>query len=180
MRTPTTSSEMPLPWADRTSARLRPNVQDPAAGRAASRAATRPAPIAATSVSMWPASASRASDPATRPATTSPAMNATSRPSAMVRERRSADRSCRCMSGGLLGQLRAQLEHGLRVHLADAALGDAEHLPDLSERQPLVVVESDDDLLAFRKRVDRSRQEVLRLLRLERRHRVLGFGVFEG
>ena len=58
-----TSSVMPLPAADRISARFQPNVHAPAAGRAASRIAHRAAPIAPTSVSMCPASDSSASDP---------------------------------------------------------------------------------------------------------------------
>jgi hypothetical protein len=66
------------------------------------------------------------------------------------------------------------------VHLADAALGDAEHLADLGEGEALVVVERDDDLLALGQRVDRLGEQVLRLLGLERLDRVLGLGVLEG
>src|SRR5579884_2322849 len=53
-------------------------------------------------------------------------------------------------------ELGAQLQDGLRVHLADPALGDAEHLPDLGQREAFVVVEGDDDLLPLRQRVDRA------------------------
>src|SRR3954447_21628343 len=67
-------------------------------------------------------------------------------------------------AGGHLGDLAAQLEHGLRVHLADARLGDAEHLTDLGQREALVVVEGDDDLLALGQLVDRPGEQVLRLL----------------
>ena len=74
----TTSSVMPLPAADRISARFQPNVQAPAAGRAASRIAHSEPPIAPTSDSMCPASESSASDPETTAAITSPSMNAAS------------------------------------------------------------------------------------------------------
>jgi hypothetical protein len=49
------------------------------------------------------------------------------------------------------------------VHLADPRLGDAEHLADLGQGQPLVVVQGDDDLLALAEPVDRARP-VRRLL----------------
>src|SRR5262249_45935373 len=92
--------------------------------------------------------------------------------------------SCCCPSTSAssvlgLGQLAAQLEHGLGVHLADAALGHPEDLTDLGEREAFVVVERHDDLLPLGQRVDRTRKQVLRLLGLEDRNRVLGLGVFE-
>src|SRR5690606_32680294 len=40
-------------------------------------------------------------------------------------------------------QLRAQLEHGLGVDLAGPALGHAQHVADLGEREALVVVQRD-------------------------------------
>lgn len=52
------------------------------------------------------------------------------------------------------GQLAAELHDGLSVHLADARLGDSQHLADLGERQPFVVVQRDHDLLALRELVD--------------------------
>src|SRR5262249_49650187 len=52
----------------------------------------------------------------------------------------------------LAGQLGAQTQHRLGVQLRDARLGDAEHFADLSERQVLVVVEGDDQLLPFGQR----------------------------
>src|SRR4051812_2843012 len=82
-------------------------------------------------------------------------------------------------SVALVGELAAQLQHGLGVHLADAAFGDAEHLADLSEGQALVVVERDHDLLAFGQCVDRAGEQILRLFGLERLDRVLGLGVLE-
>src|SRR5436190_7400492 len=82
-------------------------------------------------------------------------------------------------SVALVGELAAQLQDRLRVHLTDATFGDAEHLTDLGERQALVVVEGDDDLLPLRQRVDGAREKVLRLLGLERLDRVLGLRVLE-
>src|SRR6185437_2695223 len=38
-------------------------------------------------------------------------------------------------SAALVGELRAQLEDGLGVHLADAALRHTQHLADLGQRQ---------------------------------------------
>jgi hypothetical protein len=79
-----------------------------------------------------------------------------------------------------LGELGPELEHRLRVHLADPRLGDAEHLADLGQGEALVVVERDDDLLPLGQLVDRLRQQELRLLRLEGADRVFGLGVLEG
>src|SRR5262245_54336342 len=50
---------------------------------------------------------------------------------------------------GLLLHARPQSQDGLRVHLRDAGLGHAQHLPDLAERQVLVVVQGDHELLAL-------------------------------
>ncbi len=83
-------SVTPLACAERISARLKPNVIAPFAGRAASVIANSEKPIAAASVSMWPASESSASECATTPAATSAAMNARISPSAMLRRPRSA------------------------------------------------------------------------------------------
>src|SRR6185436_13085907 len=61
--------------------------------------------------------------------------------------------------------LEAALEpqHSLRVQLGDARLGDAEDLADLPQRQVLVVVERDHELLALGQRGDRVREAVLEL-----------------
>jgi hypothetical protein len=80
-----TSRVIPLPAADRISARFHPNVHAPAAGRAARRIAHSDAPIAPTSESMWPASDSGANDPDTTATTTSATMNSPSRASATTR-----------------------------------------------------------------------------------------------
>src|SRR4051812_9559815 len=58
--------------------------------------------------------------------------------------------------------LEAALEsqHGLRVELADAALGDAEHLADLLQAEVVVVVERDHDPLALGQAGDRVGQGV--------------------
>ena len=85
-----------------------------------------------------------------------------------------------CGVSAHLGQLGAQLQHRLGVDLADARLGHPEHVADLGEREALVVVERDDDLLALGQLVDRPREQELRLLRLERLDRVLRLGVLEG
>src|SRR3954447_5913862 len=61
--------------------------------------------------------------------------------------------------------LEAALEpqHGLRVQLGDARLGDAEDLADLPRRQILVVVERDHELLSLGERADRVGEAVLEL-----------------
>lgn len=61
-----------------------------------------------------------------------------------------------------LGQSTTKLQDGLGVHLADPALGDTKHLADLRKRQPLVVVQGNDDLLSFWQMVDRLGQQILR------------------
>src|SRR6266536_579601 len=48
-----------------------------------------------------------------------------------------------------------EAQNRLRVQLRDAGLGHAENLPDLAERQLLVVVERDDELLALGQARDR-------------------------
>src|SRR3954464_2656769 len=60
-------------------------------------------------------------------------------------------------------EARLEPEHGLRVQLRDARLGDAEDLADLAQRQVLVVVEGDHELLALRQRGDGVGQAVLDL-----------------
>src|SRR5215211_4490553 len=62
--------------------------------------------------------------------------------------RRNGDRDPRCLVLG--GQSRSQAQDSLGVQLADPGLGDPEDLADLAERQVLVVVERDDELLALR------------------------------
>src|SRR4051794_19168146 len=42
-----------------------------------------------------------------------------------------------------------QVDHGLRVHLADPALGDGQHGADLGQRETLVVVEGEHGALAL-------------------------------
>ena len=71
-----TSRVMPLAWAERISARLRPKVIWPSAGRWARLMATSEKPIAAASVSMCAASESSARELARIPVTTSAAMKA--------------------------------------------------------------------------------------------------------
>src|SRR3954447_4957845 len=61
--------------------------------------------------------------------------------------RRDGGRHTRCLVVG--GQSRAQPQDGLRMQLADARLGDAQHLADLAQRQVLVVVQRHDELLAL-------------------------------
>src|SRR5215218_6272105 len=58
---------------------------------------------------------------------------------------------------------RLESQHGLRVQLGDARLGHAEDLADLPERQVLVVVERDHELLPLGQRGDRVGQAVLEL-----------------
>ena len=85
MRALTISSVMPLPAADRISARLNPKVQEPRAGRAARLIAQMAAPMAPASLSMCPASASRATEPAVIAAVTSATMKPPIRASATAR-----------------------------------------------------------------------------------------------
>jgi hypothetical protein len=59
--------------------------------------------------------------------------------------------------------MRLQAQDRLRVELRDAGLGDAEHLADLAERELLVVVERDDELLALGKVRDRLGERLLHL-----------------
>src|SRR5215216_851125 len=65
-----------------------------------------------------------------------------------------------------------QAEDRLRVELRDTGLGDAEHLPDLAERELLVVVERDDELLSLGETRYRLAE---RLSKLRLRHRGLRF-----
>src|SRR4029079_16864651 len=60
-------------------------------------------------------------------------------------------------------QPRLEPQHGLGVQLGDARLGDSEDLADLPQRQVLVVVEGDHELLALGQRGDRVREAVLEL-----------------
>ena len=76
------------------------------------------------------------------------------------------------MLGGLggiaAGEARLQAQHRLRVQLRDARLGHPEHLADLAQRQLLVVVERDDELLALGQPGDRLAERLLQLGLLER------------
>ena len=89
---PTSRSAIPFACAARISARPSPKVHGPLAGRSASRAATIAAASANTSVSMWPASAISATEPAITPAVTSTTMKARISPSAIASARRSPTR----------------------------------------------------------------------------------------
>src|SRR5512145_2048044 len=61
------------------------------------------------------------------------------------------------------GEPSLQAQDRLRVELRDPRLGDAEHLADLAERELLVVVERDDELLALREPGDRLAERFLQL-----------------
>src|SRR3954454_2367526 len=76
-------------------------------------------------------------------------------------------------------QPRLEAQHGLRVQLGDARLGDAEDLADLPQGQVLVVVESDHELLALGQGRDRVREAVFQLGGVEQLLRVRGVGVGE-
>src|SRR5919206_830235 len=82
-------------------------------------------------------------------------------------------------SAASVDEPRAQPQHGLRVQLADARLGDAEDLADLSKRQVLVVVEGDDELLAFGQAGDRVGHAVLEVGLVEGGGRVGRVGVVQ-
>ena len=69
----------------------------------------------------------------------------------------------RATARGVGAELGAQPQDGLRVQLRDARLGDAEHLADLPQRQVLVVVERDHELLALGQRRDRVGDPVAHL-----------------
>src|SRR5215217_3726294 len=66
-----------------------------------------------------------------------------------------------------------QAQDGLGVQLGDPRLRHAEHLADLSQRQVLVVVERDHELLALGQRGDRVGQAILELGGVEQ---LLGIG----
>ena len=66
------------------------------------------------------------------------------------------------------------------MQLGDARLGHAEDLADLSQRQVLVVVEGDHELLALGQRADRVGQPVLELGGVEQLLGVRGVGVLQG
>src|SRR5215208_3399997 len=72
-----------------------------------------------------------------------------------------------------------QPQHGLRVQLRDARLGDAEDLADLAQGQVLVVVERDHELLTLRQGGDRVGQAVLELGLGEQRLGVRGVGIVQ-
>src|SRR3954454_23093498 len=76
-------------------------------------------------------------------------------------------------------QPRLESQHGLRVQVGDARLGDAEDLADLSEGQVLVVVEGDHELLALGQRRDRVGEAVLELGGVEQLLRVGRVGIVE-
>src|SRR3954454_12525235 len=76
-------------------------------------------------------------------------------------------------------QPRLEPQHRLRVELGNARLGDAEDLADLSQRQVLVVVERDHELLALGQRGDRVGQAVLQLGGVEQLLRVRRVRVVE-
>src|SRR3954470_903538 len=72
-----------------------------------------------------------------------------------------------------------EAQNGLGVQLGDARLGHAEHLADLPQRQILVVVEGDHELLALRQGGDRVGQPVLELGRRQHLLRVRGVGIVQ-
>src|SRR3954449_5664215 len=72
-----------------------------------------------------------------------------------------------------------EAQHGLRVQLGDARLGDAEDLADLAEGQVLVVVEGDHELLALGQGGDRVGEAVLELGGVEQVLRVGRVGVVQ-
>jgi hypothetical protein len=96
MNAASTSSVTPFACAERISTRRKPNVIAPRAGRAASEIATSEKPIAAASVSMWPASESSASEWATTPTPISTAMNARISVRASANRARSASARTAC------------------------------------------------------------------------------------
>ena len=67
----------------------------------------------------------------------------------------------------------AKLKDALGVDLADAALGHAEHVADLGQRQALVVVEREHESFPLRDAVDRVGEEHLHLVDLERLDRIM-------
>src|SRR3954454_20301768 len=72
-----------------------------------------------------------------------------------------------------------EAQNRLGVQLGDARLGHAEDFPDLPQRQILVVVEGDHELLALRQGGDRVGQPVLELGRLEHLLRVRSVGIVQ-
>src|SRR6266508_3324312 len=80
---------------------------------------------------------------------------------------------------GRAGQARLQAKDRLRVELRHPRLGDTEHFADLAQRQLLVVVERDHELLALREARDRVRDHLLHLGGVEGRRRRRPVGVLD-
>src|SRR3954467_3817289 len=72
-----------------------------------------------------------------------------------------------------------EAQNGLGMQLGDARLGHAEDFPDLPQRQVLVVVERDHELLALGQRGDRVGQPVLQLGRRQHLLRVRRVGIVQ-
>ena len=94
--TASATSVAPFSCADRISARRKPNVKPPRAGRCASRAANSASAIAPASVSMCAASESSASEEARMPAAISTAIRPRISASAPVRRLVSSVWTCVC------------------------------------------------------------------------------------
>src|SRR5919201_1702954 len=77
------------------------------------------------------------------------------------------------------GQAGLEPQDRLSVELRNARLGHAQHLADLAQRQLLVVVEGDDELLAFRQARDRVAERLAELSLCERRLRMWPPGVLD-
>src|SRR2546425_13021460 len=77
----------------------------------------------------------------------------------------SAKTTSRSSARLLVPQIVPKLANGLGVDLADARLRHAKDVADLGQRQPLEVVQGDDDLFALGKRVDGRRQHEACVLR---------------
>src|SRR3954464_8606296 len=89
------------------------------------------------------------------------------------------ERSLASVSEVVALQARLEAQDRLGVQLGDARLGDPEDLADLPERQVLVVVEGDDELLALGQGGDRVGQAVLELGGVEQLLRIGRVGVLQ-
>src|SRR6476661_3047130 len=81
---------------------------------------------------------------------------------------------------GDVGEVGAQVEHGLGVQLADAALGHAEDATDVGQRQTLEVEEADDDLLPLGQVLHGAGQQLPGLAVLGHGLRIQRAGVLQG
>src|SRR5256885_16331345 len=76
--------------------------------------------------------------------------------------------------GILIPEVVPEKAYGLGVDLADARFGYAQDVADLGQREPLEVIQGDDDLLSFGQRVDGLGQHLPGFVSLQAVGRIAG------